>query len=75
MSQVDGISLTDKEQQLFDSCGGGEKGAQAVRNRREYLKDYAYMEKQYAKERARDRYYPNNEKESVTHSILFDEDY
>ncbi len=64
--------LSRIEQEIYDKAGGGEEGRMAVENRRKYMRMYKAMEREYAKERRRRRYYPRNEKTTATLDMLED---
>jgi hypothetical protein len=63
---MDISKLSEKEQYIYDLAGGGEKGERAIRERREYLDRSDEELRQYGREKARMRYLPRKEKETVT---------
>lgn len=56
------MEYTKKEQLIYDNCGGGEKGENAVSKYRKFNNEYNYMLKEQGREWKRMSFLPRNEK-------------
>ncbi len=62
-----------KEEAIYRSAGGGEKGAAAVAEWRKYIEQYSREMREYAREQAALRYLPKNEKGTATLPVSEDD--